>query len=97
MAMLNEFLKIVEVENGNKVIRCTRCGHDLCAATENHRLHTLMHEGPVQEAGPHVNPHHLHGDKFVFRQFYCPNCVALLSTEVALKSEPILWDIELEV
>lgn len=97
MAMLNEFLKIVELGNGNNVIRCTRCEHDLCAATENHRLHALMHEGPVQEAGPHVNPHHLHGDKFVFRQFYCPNCVALLSTEVALKGEPILWDIELEV
>jgi N-methylhydantoinase B len=97
MAMLNEFLKIVSLDDGRQVIRCTRCDHELGPASENHRLHALMHEGPVQEAGPHVNPHHLHGDKFVFRQFYCPNCVALLSTEVALKGEPILWDIELKV
>ncbi|MDP7643488.1 MAG: acetone carboxylase subunit gamma [Anaerolineales bacterium] len=97
MAMLNEFLIIATEESGDKVVRCARCEYDLCPATENHRLHALLHEGPVQEAGPHVNPHHLHGDKFVFRRFYCPNCVAQISTEVALKNEPILWDIELKV
>lgn len=94
MASLNEFLEIAESAPG-KVIRCTRCGFDLCAATENHKLHALLHEGPVQEAGPHVNPHHLGGDKFVFRQFYCPNCLALINTEVALRGEPILWDVQL--
>jgi len=97
MAMLNEFLHIVESEEGKTVICCTHCGHILCPTSGNHRLYTLLEEGPVQEAGPHVNPYHLHGDKFVFRRFYCPNCVALLSTEVALKDEPILWDIELDV
>lgn len=97
MPSLNEFLHIVETPGGVKMIRCARCGHDLCVATENHRLHALMHEGPVQEAGPHVNPHHLGGDKFVFRQFYCPSCLALLNTEVALRGEPILWDVELRI
>lgn len=96
MASLNEFLEIAETLQG-KMIRCTRCGFDLCAATENHKLHALLHEGPVQEAGPHVNPHHLGGDKFVFRQFYCPNCLALINTEVALRGEPILWDVQLKV
>ncbi|HZQ07792.1 MAG TPA: acetone carboxylase subunit gamma [Anaerolineae bacterium] len=95
MAALNEFLQIAETAHGQKVIRCTRCGYDLCTATENHKLHALLHEGPVQEAGPHVNPYHLGGDKFVFRQFYCPNCLALINTEVALRGEPILWDVQL--
>lgn len=97
MAMLNEFLRIVENETGEKWVRCVRCENDICPVSENHRLHLLLEEGPVQAAGPHVNPHHLHGDKFVFRQFYCPHCVALLSTEVALRGESILWDIEVEV
>lgn len=97
MTGLNEFLSIAETENGSRVIRCTRCGYDLCPATENHKLHALLHEGPVQEAGPHVNPYHLGGDKFVFRQFYCPNCLTLINTEVALRGEPILWDVELKV
>ena len=93
---LNEFLEIAK-RGKRKVIRCTRCGYDLCAANENHKLHAVMHEGPVQEAGPHVNPHHLGGDKFVLRKFYCPNCMTQLNTEVAMRGEPILWDVELKV
>lgn len=97
MATINEFLEIVTGSGGAKMVRCTRCGYELCLATENHNLHSLLREGPVQEAGPHVNPHHLGGDKFVFRQFYCPNCLALINTQVALRGEPILWDVELKV
>lgn len=97
MAWLNEFLVIAELDDGSTVIRCARCKYDLCPATENHKLHALMHEGPVQEAGPHVNPYHLHGDRFVFRQFFCPGCLALINTEVAQRDESILWDVELKV
>lgn len=97
MAALNQFLEIATTASGARVIRCTRCSHDLCAADENPNLHARLHEGPVQEAGPHVNPHHLGGTNFVFRQFYCPNCHALLNTEVAQRGEPILWDVQLEV
>ena len=96
MAALNEFLEIAH--NGERaVIRCTRCGYDLCAATENHKLHARMEERPVQDAGPHVNPHHVGGDRFILRQFYCPNCLAQINTEVALRGEPILWDVELKI
>ena len=95
MASLNEFLDIVETDGGLRVIRCTRCGYHLCPADENHKLHARLHEGPVQEAGPHVDPYHIGGDRFVFRQFYCPSCCALLNTEVALRGEPILWDVEI--
>jgi N-methylhydantoinase B len=94
MASLNEFLEIVEAEGAQRLIRCTRCGYHLCPANENHKLHALLHEGPVQEAGPHVDPHRIGGDRFVFRQFYCPGCLALLNTEVAQRGEPILWDVE---
>ena len=95
MASINEFLEIAN-NDGKDIIRCTNCGHDLCAATENHKLHALLHEGPVQEAGPHVNPHHLGGDKFVLRCFYCPSCLVQINTEVALRGEPILWDVQLK-
>ncbi len=96
MAAVNEFLEIAKTDRGVQVIRCTRCMFNLCPAAENPNLHALLHEGPVQEAGPHVNPYHLGGDKFVFRQFYCPNCLALINTEVALRGEPILWDVQLK-
>jgi acetone carboxylase gamma subunit len=51
----------------------------------------------VQEAGPHVNPHHIGNDKFVLRLFYCPNCLTQINSEVALRGEPILWDVQLSV
>jgi hypothetical protein len=53
-----------------------------------------MEEGPVHEAGLRVNPYRV-GNRFVFRQFYCPACLLRLETEVALKDEPVLWDIQL--
>jgi N-methylhydantoinase B len=96
MASINEFLEIVS-DGEKSTVRCTRCGYELCAAQENHKVHALMQEGPVQDAGPHVNPHHLGGDKFVLRRFYCPNCLAQINTEVALRGEPILWDVELKI
>jgi len=95
MASLNDFLKITE-RDGISMITCSRCEHELGPADQNPNLNALMHEGPVQEAGPHVNPYHLHGDKFVFRQFYCPGCLALINTEVAQRGEPPLWDVQLE-
>jgi hypothetical protein len=33
----------------------------------------------------------------VFRQFYCPGCLALINTEVAMRGEAIVWDVQLKV
>jgi hypothetical protein len=54
-----------------------------------------MEESPVHEAGLRVNPYRV-GERFVFRQFYCPACLVRLETEVALRDEPVLWDIQIE-
>jgi N-methylhydantoinase B len=97
MPSLNEFLEIVSTDAGEWMVRCARCGHWLCPAGENHKLHALLHEGPVQEAGPHVDPHGIGGGRFVFRQFFCPGCMALINTEVAQRGEPILWDVQIAV
>ena len=89
---VTEFLRIEERPEG-RVFVC-RCGHELGDATRNFKQFTLMQEGPVHEAGLRVNPFRV-GGRFVFRQFYCPNCLLRLETEVALKDDPILWDIEI--
>ena len=85
---VTEFLRI---EGGAYVCRC---GHQLGSAARNFKEYTLMEEGPVHDAGLRVNPYGV-GNRFVFRQFYCPACLVRLETEIALKDEPILWDIEL--
>jgi N-methylhydantoinase B len=91
---LNEFLRIVP-EGGSAVIQCV-CGQILCDATANFKEGTLMEEGPVKEAGPHVNEFDV-AQRFVFRQFYCPGCLRRLETEICLKDEPILHDVEVAI
>jgi acetone carboxylase gamma subunit len=94
MSRINEYLEIVGT-GPDAAIQC-RCGHRLCAATENYKLHALLREGPVQSAGPWVDPEGIGGDTFVCREFFCPNCVTLLDVEVAQPHEPILWDVRME-
>ena len=89
-----EFLRIEE-RDGGPVFVC-RCGHVLGDARRNFKEFTLLEEGPIKDAGLRVNPYNV-GGRFVFRQFYCPNCLLRLETEVALKDEPILWDVQVDV
>lgn len=90
MRRVNDYLEIAG-EGPEAVIRC-QCGHVLCAATENYKEHALLREGPVQQAGPWVDPHGLGGDQFVCREFFCPGCVAVLNVETAQRTDPIMWD-----
>jgi N-methylhydantoinase B len=91
---INEFLHVVQ-EGGSSVVQCV-CGQILCDATANFKTGTLLEEGLVKEAGPHVNEFDV-ARRFVFRQFYCPGCLRRLETEVCLKDEPILHDVEVAI
>ena len=93
-AEVTEFLRIEQRPEG-EVYVC-RCGNVLGDAHRNFKEFTVMEEGPIHEAGLRVNPYRV-GGRFVFRQFYCPNCLVRLETEVAQKDEPILWDIDIEL
>ena len=88
---VNEFMRVVD-DGGSAVIQCA-CGQILCDASRNFKDGTLMEEGLVKEAGPHVNEFDV-AQRFVFRQFYCPGCLRRLETEVCLKDEPILHDVQ---
>ena len=95
MTRINDYLTIVG--NGpDAAIHC-RCGHRIGPASENYKSHVLHHEGPVQNAGPFVDPNHVGGDRFVCREFFCPACVTLLDVEIAQRGEPFVWDVRLEV
>ena len=84
---LNEFMHLTA-----EGIQC-RCGWVLADASRNFKDGTLVEEGLVKEAGPYVNQFDV-ARRFVFRQFYCPGCLRRLETEVCLKDEPILHDVE---
>ena len=95
MVDINEQVRIEG--SGPSATAVCRCGHPLGPAAQNYKRGTLMRERPVQEAGPWVDPHHLGGDRFVCREFFCPGCATLLDVEIAQRHEPVLWDARVSV
>ena len=87
------YLSIVE-ENGRDVIQC-KCGYSICGGEQNFKEHVLLIESPLEKVGP-LSDVGRKGGSFVFREFCCPECATLLATEVAMKDEPILHDIQLQ-
>lgn len=92
---INEYLSVVG--RGAQAVTVCRCGHELGAASENYKQHALLREGPVQAAGPWVDPHNIGKDRFVCREFFCPGCLTLLDVEIAQSGEPLLWDVQLRI
>src|SRR5262249_32299293 len=84
---LSEFMHFTDAG-----IQC-RCGWVLTDTTRNFKDGTVMEEGWIKEAGPYVNQFDV-AQRFVFRQFYCPSCLTRLETEICLKDEPVLHDVE---
>jgi N-methylhydantoinase B len=94
---VNDYLTMrTGASSGRKYIACT-CGKLLSPANENYKDYCLLLENPIQKAGPQVNPHHIGGDRFVFREYFCPSCGVLFDTEVSLRGAPLLWDTLLSI
>jgi len=91
---MSDHLGVVEA-NGRYFIRCG-CGYRICDAGRNFKEHVLLIESPLKKVSPLADLTG-QGSAFVFREFCCPNCATLLSTEISLKDDPILHDIELKV
>ena len=88
---LSEYLE--GINNGNKwVMACRRCGHVYCDWSQNPKEFAKIVEEPLTKAGRL----HSDSDRFIFRQFFCPECATLFATDVAAKGSPILWEIRLE-
>jgi N-methylhydantoinase B len=78
------------------VIACSKCAKEICAATENYKLHCAVTEQPVTAANSYIlNPKIYVDDKMVFLSYACPSCGLLLQIEIARPTDPPLWDIQL--
>lgn len=69
------------------------CGRVFAPFGRSYKRGLALLEGPIQEAGPAVNPYGV-GGPFVFRRFVCPACGRVLETEVARPDDPVLDDID---
>jgi acetone carboxylase gamma subunit len=89
---VSEYLMIGTVD-GQKVIQCAKCEYVFCPATENPKNHALMKELQSPIPGTLFKA----SKRFVFREFYCPQCATMFDAEVRLKGQPFLWDARLKV
>jgi N-methylhydantoinase B len=66
-------------------IGCIKCNTALCAATEDPRSRALM----VEERLTALSPLNIHGnnDAVVVREYCCPTCATIFSTDVRLRSD----------
>ena len=93
MVRLSEYLEIVDVKQ-KKVIRCRKCGHIFCSATENPKTHASVIETKLSDkkAGPYFpdpSPQLKHVENFILKEYVCPSCVTLFTSEIEEKGSPI--------
>ena len=75
---------------------CRSCEHEICAVTENYKLHCALTEQAITAANPYIlDPKVYVDDEMVFRSYACPSCGLLIQTEMSRPTDPPLWDIQL--
>jgi hypothetical protein len=80
-----------------RAIRCTRCGHRLCAADENYKRHALHRVVHLKEVMPPLPT----GEPYIgeYHEYFCPGCVAQLQVDMfspSVAGDPILWDTRID-
>ena len=65
---------------------------------DNYKAGCLEERHPAERSNPLVgDPLRFIDEAVEFRQFFCPGCGRLVENEIAVASDPLLCDTELEV
>ena len=91
---MSEYLEIDEDSSGKETIQCAKCKYVFCPLTQNYKNYAIFGEYPLDRAGPAV--FYPPSQRFILREFYCPECGTMLDVEMVLKDEPPLWNIQLK-
>lgn len=89
---IGEALEVAE-QDGSLVIICNRCGHVYGPVTRDPKQGSVYREVPLAEVNPlnALSPR----DDMVCRQYFCPGCAVMISTNVHRRGDPHLPDMEL--
>lgn len=81
---------------GHRVIGCSKCRCELCGADQNFKDYCAVTVLPLTAVNPWmVDPKIYIDDEVVLRNYACPDCGLLLTTELERPDQPPLWDIQL--
>ncbi|MBI4285947.1 MAG: hydantoinase B/oxoprolinase family protein [Chloroflexi bacterium] len=89
---LSEYL-VMTGSTAASEIQCRKCGHIFGPVAENWKTHARMTKRPLAALGPKMAV----TEKFVLREFCCPDCATLIDVEMVLKELPPIWDTQLKL
>ncbi len=95
---LNDHLYVVAGEDGRTVK--AECGHELCDADENWKLECQIRVRESQAETAELYPELMTPDPdwtFQLREYFCPECYALLDVEAVPAGYPVLQKFEPDV
>jgi N-methylhydantoinase B len=72
------------------------CGSHVAPAGRGYRAGSVVREQPIADVAPEfASPHPEVAGRMVLREFLCGGCGTRLDTEIALRGDPVLDDVEL--
>jgi acetone carboxylase gamma subunit len=91
-------LNIVLKQNGDRVVKCD-CGHEFCEHTINWKEHSNVFVRDTEDKINEVYPKYMGCDSkwMVLREFYCPECYALLEVEAVPPGYPFVFDFKPDI
>jgi N-methylhydantoinase B len=93
----HEFLEVGAFDSAGEVVRCVKCGHVLCDASQNYKHHAARRELALAELAGRTLP----GDgEYIgaLVEYACPGCAVLLAADIScpeVSGRDDLWDIQL--
>ena len=90
---LQEHLYIVE-KGGQKIVKC-ECGQEFGSYKENWKYNALVSDRNPRDIYPDITGHD--PEWCVYREFYCPGCLALLEVEAVPHGIPFLFNTQLDL
>jgi acetone carboxylase gamma subunit len=95
---LSEHLFIVQHDDASRWVRC-ECGHTVCRARENWRLHVLISVRDTPESLEEIYPGVRAPDPqyMELREYYCPSCATQLEVDAVTPAYPIVHEFEPDV
>lgn len=92
---LNAYLEIADNDTGGPVVRCLQCQQSLGPASVPYKELCATSRKPLPEYGLPGPPAGSAESEYELRETYCPHCFVLIDTDVALRTDPVLNDVEL--
>lgn len=89
---IGDAFQVVE-GHGETNIRCSKCGFSFCDREGDPKLGAVVAERSIVASSP-LNAHGA-VDDLVLREFYCPDCGAMVGANVQRVGDPVLREMNL--